>query len=102
MKEKTTDSLCAGTAGALATSKVVSTKLEKHWRQHDVVVPMARMITDMKGMSPRRIRNGDTSVGCMGLAALRMQQCNMKARRQPLLHNSNKYTFPHQQINTQQ
>jgi hypothetical protein len=59
MKEKTTDSLYAGAAGTPVTSKVVPVKLEK--------VPMVRTITDVTGMSPRRIKNGNT------------------------LHNSNKY-----------
>jgi hypothetical protein len=96
MKEKTTNSLCAGAAGALPLQKLSPRNWKKHWCQHNAVVSMARTITDVKGMSPQKIKNGDTSVGYMRLAALRRQQYNIKARRQLLLQNSNNYMFPHQ------
>jgi hypothetical protein len=59
---------------------------KKCLHQHDVEVPLARLITDATGMFPQKIRNGNTPVSYSGRAALRREPKPelQNQRRRPL------------------
>jgi hypothetical protein len=59
---------------------------------------LARMIADVISTAARKRRNGDTSVGYSGQAALRREQCSMSTESQGvLLGNSTTGMSPRQQ-----
>jgi hypothetical protein len=70
------NSLHAGAVGspAIFGSSALTNRKQKHRGQHKVKVPCVRTITDIKGSSPRKRRNGRKPVGYLGRVALRREQ----------------------------
>jgi hypothetical protein len=80
-------------------------QMKKRRDQYGIAVPLESAIIDVRGTTPRRKRNGGTSVGYADLAALWKKQCVMTPesrnsgatealRKRPLLGNGTVNMFP--------